>query len=52
MKAIKKIEEEREARRAKMKAEKALKDERKVANQLAGKGNIDVDFEMMVDANK
>lgn len=45
MKGIKKIEEEREARRAKMKEQRALKAERMAQHELAGKGNIDVDFE-------
>jgi len=49
MKAIQKIEAEREARRAKMKEEKLAKAERKAANELAGKGNTDVDFEIMTD---
>ena len=45
MQGIKKIEAEREARRAKMEEIKIQKAERKQANELAGKGSIDVEFD-------
>ena len=52
MKGIQKIEKEREERRAKMEAMKQDKAHRQAMNQAAGKGQIDVDFEQMVDDKK
>lgn len=52
MKGIQKIEKEREERRAKMEAMKQDKAQRQAMNQAAGKGQIDVDFEQLVDEKK
>lgn len=52
MKGIQKIEAEREARRAKMKAEQDQKAQRVAANKAAGKCNTDADFEIMIDKSK
>jgi kinesin family member 2/24 len=51
MKGIQKIEADREARRAKMQQMKEAKEERKLANQAAGKVN-DVEYDMLIDQNK
>ena len=49
MQGIKKIEADREARRAKMEEMKLQKAERKLQNEQAGKGSIDVDFELLIN---
>ena len=49
MQGLKKIEADREARRAKMEEIKSQKAERKLANDLAGKGNIDAEFDYLIN---
>jgi kinesin family member 2/24 len=51
MKGIQKIEADREARRAKMQQMKEAKEERKLANQAAGKVN-DVEYDLLIEQNK
>ena len=48
MKGIQKIEAEREARRAKMQQMKEDKEQRKLANQAAGKVT-DVEYDLLID---
>lgn len=51
MDEIKKIEQKREERRAKMEEAKREKEEKKAYNLASGK-NVDIDFEIMIEKSK
>lgn len=51
MDEIKKIEQKREERRAKMEQAKREKEEKKAYNLASGK-NVDIDFEIMIEKSK